>query len=32
MPKTIASIKQGLDARLGKALTLKAHGGRKKND
>ncbi|EUJ28826.1 Protein Veg [Listeria floridensis FSL S10-1187] len=30
MPRTIASIKQGLDARLGKALTLKAHGGRKK--
>ncbi|EFR92164.1 protein veg, partial [Listeria innocua FSL S4-378] len=30
MPKTIASIKTNLDSRLGKALTLKANGGRKK--
>lgn len=30
MPKTIASIKTNLDFRLGKALTLKANGGRKK--
>ncbi|WP_163655571.1 biofilm formation stimulator Veg [Listeria sp. PSOL-1] len=30
MPKTIASIKQSLDSRLGKELTLKANGGRKK--
>lgn len=30
MPKTIASIKKSLDERLGRALTLKANGGRKK--
>ncbi|EOD9343705.1 biofilm formation stimulator Veg [Listeria monocytogenes] len=30
MPTTIASIKTNLDSRLGKALTLKANGGRKK--
>ncbi|CAM4212979.1 MULTISPECIES: biofilm formation stimulator Veg [Listeria] len=30
MSKTIASIKQNLESRLGTRLTLKANGGRKK--
>ncbi|WLR50898.1 Veg family protein [Bacillus tianshenii] len=30
MPKTLADIKQALDGNLGKRLTLKANGGRRK--
>ncbi|MRG88168.1 biofilm formation stimulator Veg [Salinibacillus xinjiangensis] len=30
MPKTLAEIKQVLDGRIGKRLTLKANGGRRK--
>ena len=30
LPKTLAEIKQVLDGRIGKRLTLKANGGRRK--
>jgi uncharacterized protein Veg len=30
VPKTLAEIKQVLDSRIGKRLTLKANGGRRK--
>ncbi|MBO8157660.1 MAG: Veg family protein [Bacillaceae bacterium] len=30
MPKTLAEIKQALDGQIGKRLTLKANGGRRK--